>query len=244
MSLVIEDLSIGAGTKHILGPVSFSLLGAKTLALMGPSGSGKSMLVRTILGLNSALHLSGRIHFFGHLIQDNQKNFGPLSKGAFAYVPQNLSLWPHCSVQKTLELTRSFSQEEGLMSIQEMLSFLSLSSLKNRLPHELSRGEQQRLAIGRALINKPKFLVLDEPFSALDIITRQHLLQLLKELLLRMTTSVIFITHDLSETRFLSDDLMILYAGKKLWHGPLHNFKDEPQEWPLLRAHKFFYAPY
>ncbi len=238
MGLIIENLSVNASSHPILKSINISVPSGKILSLMGPSGSGKSTLARTILGLATGFNVAGKIYFYEELLQHDNKITSPISKRRFAYVPQNLSLWPHLSVIQTILLTRSFAPTA--LNIDELLVTFQLDNLKTRRPHELSQGEQQRLALARAMASNPRLLIMDEPFSGLDTVLRLAMVKLLKSVVNDRLT-IIFISHDLAETNYLGGDLLILINGQKAWAGPSADFEADLPEWPLLKSHRQIY---
>ena len=238
MSLLLKQLSAKTSSQAIISDINLNLAKGHHLSIMGHSGSGKSTLIRSILGLETHLRISGTINFDGHTIEDPLRS---MPRKGFAYVPQNLSLWPHLNVLETLELTRSFAQSD--LNTCEILSIFGLLSLKNRFPKGLSQGEQQRLAQARAIIAKPSLLILDEPFSSLDTVSRHSMLKLLKSIQKDFTLTTIFITHDLAEAFFLGGELMILHQGRSIWSGPSSKFTIDLPQWPLLESHRSFYHP-
>ncbi|USN50271.1 MAG: ATP-binding cassette domain-containing protein [Myxococcales bacterium] len=235
MNLSIQKLSAHIGPHCILDNINLNLDAGSHLSIMGHSGSGKSSLIRIILGLKTKLSISGRICFSNLTIQLNNQRIVPIAKQGYAYVPQSLSLWPHINVAKTLRLTQNFAHSD--FEVDELLSIFGLISHKKSFPHELSAGEQQRLALARALIAKPKLLILDEAFSNLDTVSKYSLLKILKKKQKDLGFTSIFVTHDFSEASFWGQNLMILYQGKSLWTGSLEKFRIDPPQWPLLQSH-------
>ncbi|HXW53729.1 MAG TPA: ATP-binding cassette domain-containing protein [Myxococcota bacterium] len=222
MALRIEDISVCADRHLILKNLSFSLAEGRTLSVIGPSGSGKSTLVNTVLGLVTNYQVAGSICYAGQIIQSNNKAVVPLAKRRFSYIPQNLALWPHLSVWRTLELAYRFSTREHIHAkawLSELLECCGLAKLGNAFPCTLSGGEKQRLAFARALAVKPRLLVLDEPFTALDAVAKKNLITLLKDLHKRLSFSLILISHDIIESRAIGEHVLVLQDGKIVWHG-------------------------
>jgi iron(III) transport system ATP-binding protein len=220
--LVIKNLSVSAQDKIILNNISFFLAPKNSLAIMGPSGSGKSTLVKAILGLLD-LKILGEIKFCD---QKEIKNI--------AYIPQDLALWPHLNIEDTLILSKRFSQSP--LEPHEILKICGLLEKKKSFLKNLSGGEKQRLALARALIQKPKLLILDEPFSNLDLVAIRTLIEVIKKLRELFGFSLILISHNLEECLRLSNEIMILYEKKTFWHGLSLNLNKNsfPKSWNPL----------
>lgn len=238
MSLEISHLSISSSQQPILKNLSFSTDANSILAVLGPSGSGKTTLVRAILGLLKNLNIEGEIKFAGDFLQKD--GLSPLSRKArrFGYIPQNLSLWPHLTMRETLMLAARWSGHHDRVWLDELIDLLGLGAHLLKKPKEISGGEQQRLALARALIAKPRLIIFDEPLSALDIIAKAEIINHIKNSQIKLGFSGILITHDLAEALMLADSILILFKGKKIWHGPsaaIHN-ATFPRDWPLLSS--------
>lgn len=235
MTLYLENFSLFIKQKPIISSLSLT---AHNLCIMGPSGSGKSSLAQAILGIGHHWRAQGCIRFNDAIMQIDNRKYSKNNR-RFAYVPQHLALWPHLSAHDTLLLTKKFSNSP--IDSLFILDKLQLSHVKHHLPHQMSQGEQQRLALGRALAAAPRLVLLDEPFSALDIITRCSLLAIIKELRNTLNFMTILITHDLSEAFYFNDTLMILKDGHAIWLGPAKSIPYDLPQWPLLSYYQRFY---
>lgn len=238
MSLEISQLSVSTKKQPILSNLSFSTNSGSLLAVLGPSGSGKTTLIRAILGLIQNLTIKGEISFEGQLLQRNQRT--PLSRKArrFAYIPQNLSLWPHLTTRETLSLSARWAHQHDRNFIEEIQELLGLAAHLEKKPGQISGGEQQRLALARALVAKPRLIVLDEPLSALDIVAKAHIINHIKQAQIKLGFTGILITHDLAEALMLADDILILIRGQKYWYGPKNLLRQAtfPSDWQLLSS--------
>ena len=226
------------GVLHAVDDVSFSLEGGKTLGVVGESGCGKSTLGKTILRLEDPT--SGSIQFEG-------KEIGGLSTGEFKHYRKEMqmifqdpfaSLNPRMSVRQIIAETFDIypelcPKEEIGKRVDELMDTVGLAKrFANSYPHELDGGRRQRIGIARALSMRPKFIVCDEPVSALDVSIQAQILNLLQALQEQMGIAYIFITHDLSVVKHISDEICVMYLGqvvekcatKELFNNTLHPY--------------------
>jgi len=199
-----------------LDRVSFVARPGRVLTLLGPSGCGKSTLLRIVAGLEHATSGSCRL--------DGESLDGvPAGRRGVGFVFQNYALYPHLTVEGNLSLaleTQHVPREEVRARVREIAALLGLDALLARRPAQLSGGQQQRVALGRALVRKPRLYLLDEPLSNLDALLRESMRAELKALFARLGATVIYVTHDQTEAMSLSDDLIVMRAGKVLQNGP------------------------
>lgn len=209
------------GERPILKDISFALQRGEILTLLGPSGCGKTTILRLIAALEQADH--GIIHR------------APLLNGAGAlgYVFQDPTLMPWASAEANVALplilqgeTRSHAKRRA----SEMLERVGLLPFAAAAPHELSGGMKMRVALARALITAPALLLMDEPFAALDEIARHKLNDEMLALVRDGSTSVVFVTHSVSEAAYLSDRVLVLS------HRPAQIIADYGMPWPKTRA--------
>jgi molybdate transport system ATP-binding protein len=193
--------------------VAFSVDG-EVLGILGPSGSGKTMTLLCIAGLlppdNGLIQLNDRVLF------DSSKkvNLPPKVRNV-GFVFQNYALFPHLSAGKNIAYgIRNRSREEVNHRVQILIKNMELDGLQNRYPRELSAGQQQRVAVARALAPEPEILLLDEPFSALDSLTKEQLEMQILDLRQFYKGHIILVTHDLVEAYRLSSRIAVYDAGK------------------------------
>jgi len=226
------------GVLHAVDDVSFKLKEGNTLGVVGESGCGKSTLGRTILKLLPST--DGRIIFDGEDITDYKPKdmFRLRQQMQIIFQDPFSSLNPKMSVYQIIEEPLRIhklyrSKAERLKRVSELMEVVGLDDrYVNTYPHELDGGRRQRIGIARALALNPKFIVCDEPVSALDVSIQAQILNLMMDLKESMGLTYIFITHDLSVVKHISDDILVLYLGKmvemtdadRLFDNPLHPY--------------------
>ncbi|WP_300461106.1 ATP-binding cassette domain-containing protein [Desulfobacula sp.] len=211
----ITHLSVMTGHQTVLQDITLSVEKGSVLGLLGPSGAGKTTLLRTIAGLNRPC--SGDIRLSGQTVTSPHRLVPPHQRKT-AMVFQSLALWPHMTARKHLEFVTGnhlFSHKTKRNDhIQSLLDMMHLNGYQDRYPAELSGGEQQRLAIARALASRPAYLLMDEPFSSLDDILKRELLDLTRSLKQTSGMTILYVTHDIQETLYLADKIIIMKKGK------------------------------
>lgn len=205
--------------KPIFLNVRFSCKQHELVVLVGPSGSGKTTLLRSIAGLYQTRENLVRCN--GKTWSDHREQINlPAQKRRTGLVFQHYALFPHLSVMKNIELAcNHLERGKRTAHIMNMLQLVNLDGLQDRYPRALSGGQQQRVALARALAREPDILLLDEPFSAVDQVTRRKLRRELARLRHRLNIPIILVTHDLDEARMLADRMCILHNGRILQTG-------------------------
>jgi len=220
------------GAFHI--DVAFTAPGYGVTALFGPSGCGKTTVLRCIAGLN---RLSGKLRVDGELWQDDASGtFLKTYQRRIGYVFQEASLFPHLSVRDNLLYGARRAKEDGPapISLDDAVTMLGIGHLLDRAPGALSGGERQRVAIGRALLSRPRVLLMDEPLAALDRMTKEEILPYLEALRENLSIPIFYVSHDMSEVERLADTLVLLDKGRVAALGPLSELQSDPAL-PLLR---------
>lgn len=190
----------GNGGLHALGAVTFSIAPREFVCVLGPSGSGKSTLLRVLAGLVKPT--SGSLQFKG--IE---------SPPRIGFVFQQATLMPWRSVLENILLPLELENiPQAREKAQEMVELVGLQGFEHSLPRDLSGGMAQRVALARALIHYPDILLLDEPFGSLDALTRERMWTELSRLWLARQTTVLMVTHSISESLFLADRVLVLSA--------------------------------
>ncbi len=205
------------------------------LALVGPSGSGKSTILRAIAGLYRPR--SGRIQSGEEVWFDSRKGVESTpQQRRVGMVFQQYALFPHLSALENVKIALGHlpeSQRDGRAG--ELLAKVHLSGIRERKPGQLSGGEQQRVALARALAREPQVLLLDEPFSAVDQVTRRKLRLELSELSRTLSIPTILVTHDLDEACMLGRRMCILRAGRTLQEGIPNDVMQRPRDAEVAR---------
>jgi NitT/TauT family transport system ATP-binding protein len=195
----------GKQTVTALKQISFQTYRREFLCIIGPSGCGKSTLIRILAGLET--------HSGGEVLLDGRPVNGPGRERGMVF--QGYTLFPWLTVRKNVMFglrMNGVSRAEAGKQADEWLGLIGLQKFADAYPHQLSGGMKQRVAIIRALVNHPRILLMDEPFSALDAQTRARMQSYLLEIWKKVDITVIFITHDLDEAIFLADRILVLSA--------------------------------
>lgn len=182
---------------------------AQVTGVFGPSGAGKTTLLELIAGLRKPE--AGRIELSGVVLTDvEQRAWVAVEKRAIGYVPQDLALFPHRSVEGNLRFAATPSEER----FKHIVDALGLQKLLRQKPGQISGGEKQRVAIGRALMRAPRILLLDEPLSNLETALKNRLLALLKETAREFAVPILYVTHDAGELAAICDEVVLLESGR------------------------------
>lgn len=204
-ALEVRDVVKRYGDKEVLAGVSLTVEDGEFVSLIGPSGSGKSTLFRVIGGLEPAEQ--GEIRIDGRRAEGR--------RGLIAYMPQQASLLPWRTVAGNIELALGIAgvpRGEAKRLAREWLGRVGLADYADAWPHTLSGGMQQRVSFIRALLSPQKLMCLDEPFGALDALTRQHMQEWLLSMWEANRRSVLLVTHSIEEALLLSDRIVVLSA--------------------------------
>jgi spermidine/putrescine ABC transporter ATP-binding subunit len=225
MSVVeIDRVEKHYGPVAALAGVSLTFADGEFFGLLGPSGSGKTTLLRAIAGFvepdAGEIRLDGRD--IGHT---------PVHKREIGMVFQNYALFPHMSIFDNVAFglsVRGQPTADIKKRVGEMLALVRLSGMEKRTPRQLSGGQQQRIALARALVTRPRLLLLDEPLGALDKRLRQQMQIELKQIQREVGITTVFVTHDQEEALTLSDRIAIFDEGKVVQAGSPHEVYERP----------------
>ncbi|MFT8640011.1 MAG: ABC transporter ATP-binding protein [Bifidobacterium sp.] len=238
-ALTIRDLDVRISSHPILDSVSMDVAPHERVGLIGSSGSGKSMLARAILGLlPSNARAQGSISLFGEqLIGASERTMADLRGRIVSAIFQNpaVALNPVMKVGKQIELPLRLHYDipasERLHRVEAMLDKVGLPhDVLDVYPHELSGGQQQRVAIATALITSPRFIIADEPTTALDSITQLRIIDVLVELVDRAGASLLFITHDFGVLAHATQRCYVIDRGRVAESGPTRQLLSNPRQ--------------
>jgi ABC-type Fe3+/spermidine/putrescine transport system ATPase subunit len=195
--------------------VTLDVAPGRTLVLVGPSGSGKTTILRLLAGVVNPEH--GRIELDGACYYDDMLSTVPAWERDVGYAPQDSSLFPHLSARDNIAFglrAIGVARAERETRVGQAMEQWGVAAFADRRPHELSGGQQQRVALARALVLEPKLLLLDEPLSALDPMSRESLREELRRVLSAHAGATVFVTHNADEARAMADQVVTLDAGR------------------------------
>lgn len=202
------ETSLKKQLKYFELDISFSCAKKNMVVMIGPSGGGKTTIIRMLAGLEKPDE--GRIVFSNETWFDSTNNINQTpQKRRLGYVFQDYNLFPHLNLFENAAFAAVDRKE-----VDALFEIFKIEHLKKRKPHMVSGGERQRCAICQALARHPRILLLDEPFSALDAITRRGLREELKSLKGNMSFPIIYVTHDITEALYLADEILPVIDGK------------------------------
>jgi molybdate transport system ATP-binding protein len=201
-------------------------------ALFGPSGSGKTTLLRIIAGLERSAE--GRLALNSQTWQDSVSGiFVPTHRRPLGYVFQDSRLFPHLSVRKNLLFSPRRRRRPQPIAFDDVVNALDLEALLPRRPGSLSGGEQQRVAIGRALLAAPEVLLMDEPLSALDVARKAEILPCIERIAHDFRVPTIYVTHSIEEVSRLASSMILLSGGRIAAVGTVAEVLERVELWPI-----------
>lgn len=222
----LRDVQVRYGPTQALAPTTLAIGTGETVVLLGPSGSGKSTLLRTLAGLAP---FAGSLAFEGAPVTDWQA-----IRRRLGYVIQDGGLFPHLTARANTALMArelGWPAERIAERVAELAELAGLDQAQlGRFPGELSGGQRQRVALMRALMLDPAVLLLDEPLSALDPITRLRLAEELRAIFARLGKTVVMVTHSLGEARFFGGRAVLMRDGRIVQQGPIADLSAKPAE--------------
>ena len=221
-----RKLTKNYGTLTSVCDISLHLSEQEFISILGPSGCGKSTLLRLIAGLE--VPSAGQIFLKDKEISGKRITLPPEHR-KFGMIFQDFSLFPHLSVEDNIAFGVNGSASEKQQRVKEMVKLVSLPHLVKKMPHQISGGEQQRIAVARALAPRPRLILMDEPFSNLDYQLRQQLRFDIRKILKHEGVATILVTHDQVEAITFSDRVLLMYAGKLVQSGTPEEIYQQPR---------------
>ena len=224
MILDVKELSHSFGDKEALTNLNFSIENNSIVSVLGPSGCGKTTLIRLIAGLEQIQ--KGEIFLEKSLVANKNLNVPP-EKRPISYVFQDFALFPHMTVLENVSFAAG-SKSNKKQLIDQVIHLAKVENFLEKYPHSLSGGEQQRVALARSIAVQPKLLLLDEPFSDLDINLKREIIDDTLHLINSLESSAIVVTHNAEEAMFLSDAILVMEKGKLIQIGTPHDIYFKP----------------
>jgi osmoprotectant transport system ATP-binding protein len=227
--IIVKGVGKSYGKEAALRDVTVEFADDVTTAVVGPSGSGKSTLLQLINGL--VRPSEGTVYVF-----DKQIDYGQLPelRRQIGYAVQGTGLFPHLNVEKNITLLArliGWGKDRIRGRAEELMSLVGLSwDYAVRFPHELSGGQQQRVGLCRAMMLNPPIFLLDEPFGALDPVTRREIHQEFLRLQASEPRTLVLVTHDLHEALKLAQRMIVLHHGRIAQHGPCEEIVNAPAD--------------
>ncbi len=224
--LDVQQLCVAYGGNRVVHDVSLSLSRGEIGCLLGPSGCGKTTLLRTIAGFEPAKQ--GEILLDGKRVS-SAEFITPPERRRVGMVFQDFALFPHLTIADNIGFgIRHLKDSHRKQRIDELLALVDLTDFHHRYPHELSGGQQQRIALARALAPKPQLLLMDEPFSSMDVELREDLAKEVRRILKSENITAILVTHDQHEAFAMADNIGVMQHGKLLQWDSGYNLYHRP----------------
>ena len=228
MSLLqLNNISVAYGEHTIVEGINLQLQEGEISCLLGPSGCGKTTLLRAIAGFEQPS--VGEVSIRDHVVSTPEKILAPENRH-IGMVFQDFALFPHLTIEANIRfgLGKKISEKDQLKRCNELLDLIGLSGSNKKYPHQLSGGQQQRIALARALAPEPDILLLDEPFSSLDVELREQLAREVREILKQQNITAVLVTHDQNEAFAFADSIGLIHQGKLVQWDQAYNLYHQP----------------
>lgn len=228
MSLLqLNNISVAYDGLTIVEDISLQLEEGEISCLLGPSGCGKTTLLRAIAGFEQPS--AGEIKIRDHIVSTSEHALAPENRH-IGMVFQDFALFPHLTVEANIRfgLSKKISESDQVKRCNELLQLVGLAGSNKKYPHQLSGGQQQRIALARALAPEPDILLLDEPFSSLDVELREQLAREVRDILKQQNITAILVTHDQNEAFAFADSIGLIHEGKLAQWDQAYNLYHQP----------------
>ncbi|MCH7742658.1 MAG: ABC transporter ATP-binding protein [Proteobacteria bacterium] len=224
--LQVKNINVSYGKKQVVFDVSLDLGNGEIGCLLGPSGCGKTTVLRSIAGFEPLV--KGEILINDKVISSQQVHLPPEQR-KIGMVFQDFALFPHLNVNDNIRFgIQSWSAEKQKQRAAELLAMIDMADFGNAYSHQLSGGQQQRVALARAMAPKPSILLLDEPFSSMDVELREQLAREVRQILKRENITAILVTHDQHEAFSMADEICVLHQGRVQQYDSAYNLYHQP----------------
>ncbi|KIH78042.1 iron(III) transport system ATP-binding protein [Geoalkalibacter ferrihydriticus] len=226
--LELNGISQAYGSQLVVDNLFLRLEKGRIGCLLGASGCGKTTVLRTISGFESVL--TGDIRLNGRIVSSPSLTLPPAKRG-IGMVFQDYALFPHLRIFDNVAFgLRGLSRAEKIVRVHELLELVGLKQEQHKYPHEISGGQQQRVALARALAPRPDLLLLDEPFSNLDVTLRERLSLEVRDILKAYGATALFVTHNQQEAFAVADEIGVMSAGRMLQWAGAHELYHQPAD--------------
>ena len=217
--LKLEQINIYYASHHVIKNIDLELSEGEIACLLGASGCGKTSLLRSIAGFEKISQ--GNIQIRGNIVSD-MNTYIPPEQRHIGMVFQDFALFPHLNIYHNIAFgLQKFNKKSKNQRVEELLEMMGLAGIGEKFPHQLSGGQQQRVALARALAPKPDLLLMDEPFSSLDVELREQLASDVRKIIKYEGITSILVTHDQNEAFAMADKVGLLHEGKIIqWDSP------------------------
>lgn len=225
--LILEAVSLSYDGKQVLESISLQVEDGKIACLLGPSGCGKTTLLRSIAGFEPLQQ--GMIKAGNRVLSTPEKSVATELR-EIGMVFQDFALFPHLSIARNICFgIRQLSEADQRSRLEALLELIGLQGFGERYPHQLSGGQQQRVALARAMAPRPRLLLLDEPFSSMDVELRGVLAKEIREILQHEGITTVMVTHDQHEAFSMADQIGVLSGGQLLQWGSAQTLYHHPK---------------
>jgi len=228
--ITLNNISYSYVESSLLKDFSLDIDSNQIITLLGSSGSGKTTLLRLISGLE--IPQKGEISIDGKSVFKEDKVLISPSKRKIGFIFQDLALWPHFTVYKNIAFGLEENKQNNVKSkVLDILEYFGIQDEIDKYPHQLSGGQKQLVAIARALVLKPKVLLMDEPLANLDVKLKRKILEHIKQLKQKFKITIIYVTHDHKEAFSISDRIVVLNNGKIEAEGTVDDIKNSNNDY-------------
>ncbi len=230
MSIIkLKNISHWYSDNRVLDNLNLEIEKNKITYILGSSGSGKTTILRLIAGLE--VPDKGEIYIQNIKVSETNKIIVTPDKRQLGYIFQDLALWPHLTVYENISFSlKNMNKSEIEGEVKGILSLFGLDDYLQKFPHQLSGGQQQMVAIARALALKPKILLMDEPLASLDVKSKRKILDYIVSIKEKYDLTIVYVTHDHREAFAIADNIVVINEGKIQESGTAEKIKNSTND--------------